>query len=164
MLTHRTLGYSLAILCSGFFVSCVSQRHLEEERLERERQLKIESDRRSEEHQRTLKNITNQYTPKDPTQQDIALTKERSLIYYRGLVKSIKELDDGISPADAIAKAAVSENIDELRSWKRAQMAHLARPSEWTKQRVEQSIISLPSKGLLDEATSIVLRYRKGTL
>ena len=79
-------------------------------------------------------------------------------------MKSIKELDDGISPADSIAKAAVSENIDELRSWKRAQMAHLARPSEWTKQRVEQSIIGLPSKGLLDEATSIVLRHRKGTL
>jgi hypothetical protein len=117
-----------------------------------------------ENHQRALKNITDQYTPKDPTPQDLALTKERSIIYYRGLIKSIKELDDGISPADAIAKAAVSENIDELRSWKRAQMAHLARPSEWTRQRVKQGILSLPSKGLLDEATSIVLRHRKGAL
>jgi hypothetical protein len=145
-------------------VSCASQSRLEEERLERERQRKEESDRRLESHQRALKNITNQYTPKDPTPQDLALTKERSVIYYRGLIKSIRELDDGISPADAIAKAAVSENIDELRSWKRAQMAHLARPSEWTRQRVEQGILSLPSKGLLDEATSIVLRHRKGSL
>ena len=132
--------------------------------MERERKRKEESDRFLENHKSTLKNITNQYTPKDPTPQDLALADERSRLYYRGLIKSIRELDDGISPADAIASAAVSENIDELRSWKRAEMAHLARPSEWTRQRVEQGILSLPSKSLLDEATSIVLRHRKGSL
>ena len=152
------------LVYSAIITSCVSQAQLDQERLEREKKRKEESDRRLAEHKKSLQRIKDQYTPKDPTPQDLALSKEKSLVYYRGLVASIKELDDGISPADAIAKAAVSENIKELRSWKRAQMAHLARPSEWTTQRVEKSIISLPSKGLLDEATSIVLRHRKGTL
>ena len=157
--------YQLFILfCSHFFISCVSPSQLEEKRSERERQRKVESDHRLQEYQRSLQNITDQYTPKDPTPQDLSLTKERSNIYCRGLIKSIRELDDGISPADAIAKAAVSENIDELRSWKRAQTAHLARPSTWTKQRVEQLILSLPRQANLDEATSVVLRHRKGTL
>jgi hypothetical protein len=165
---HAIFVRTVLLLWIGIFApsltSCVSQARLEQERLEREKQRKAESDRQSAEYQNSLQRIKDQYTPKDPTPQDLALAKERSLIYYRGLLKSIRELDDGISPADAIASAAVSENIDELKSWKRAQMAHLARPSDWTARQVEESINSLPSKGLVDEATSIVLRHRKGTL
>ena len=160
----RIHSFLCLLVSSSILTSCVSQSQLDQERLERENRRQEESDRRLAEHKKSLQKIKDQYTPKDPTPQDLTLAKEKSLLYYRGLVASIKELDDGISPADAIAKAAVSENIKKLRSWKRAQMAHLARPSEWTAQQVERSIVRLPSKGLLDEATSIVLRHRKGTL
>lgn len=131
---------------------------------QRKREYEERSAQQLASHKAELKRIEEQYTPKDPTPEDLALTKERSLKYYSGLVRSIKAIDDGVTPADSVARAAVSENIDLLRSWKRAQMAHLARLSEWTAQEVETAINGLPSKGLLDEATSIVLRKRAGTL
>ena len=131
---------------------------------QRQKEYEEQSARRLEERKVQLKQIKDQYIPKDSTAEDLALAKKLSGEYYSGLIKSISAIDDGISPADSVARAAVSENIDLMRSWKRAQMAHLARPSAWTAQEVEKAIVNLPSKGLIDEATSIVLRMRKSTL
>ena len=151
----------LSIASVAVLPSCVSpQQQQQEARLQRERDEK----QRSKEHQESLKRIRDQFTPKDPTPEDEALTKQRSNAYYTGLIASIRSLDDGVTPADAVARAAVSENISLMRAWKRAQMANLARPSAWAAEKIESAINSLPSKGLLDEATSIVLRHRNGTL
>lgn len=106
------------------------------------------------------KQIHERYAVKDPTPEDVALTKERYVIYYNGLIRSIRMIDDGISPADSIARAAVNENLEHLRSWKRADTAHFARPSEETAQMVERALNDLPTRHFIDDATSLVLRIR----
>jgi hypothetical protein len=161
----RLLGSCRAILIFSFafltvLPSCVSSKQQEEARLQRERYDKEWSEKLIE-HQERLQRMRDEWTPKDPTPEDEALTEQRCTAYYRGLVASIRSLDDGVTSADVVARAAVNENIDLLRAWKRAQMANLARPSARAAESVESSINSLPSKGLLDDATSVVLRVRR---
>lgn len=163
-LALNNLGTVQILVCILAFALTSCAVNSEAVRAEERRKREEESERRIREHKAQLERITAQYTPKDPTPEDVALANEKRNIYYAGLIRSIRAIDDSVTPADAVGRAAVSENIDELRAWKRAQMAHLARPSEWAAQEVAKSIAGLPSKGLLDEATSIVLRSRKGTL
>lgn len=115
-------------------------------------------------HQEQFQKIKEYWTIKDPTPEDKALEETKMLAYYTGLVRSIKSLDDSSTAADVVAKAAISENIKELREWKGAQLANVARTNEYGARKVDQALNQLPSEGLLNEATSLVLRNRAGNL
>jgi hypothetical protein len=167
MPTHLGSYVGIIILSTASITilpSCVSSKKQHEARLQRERDERDRSDQWIKKQQESLQRMRDELTPKDPTPEDEVLTKQRSMAYYSGLITSIRSLDDGVTSADAVARAAVNENIDFMRDWKRAQMANLARPSARAAEMVESAINKLPSQGLLDEATSIVLRYRKNRL
>ena len=115
-------------------------------------------------YQAELEKAREHWTTKEPTAEEKAITQQKLIAYYAGLTQSIKALDDGTSPADVVAKAAVSENAKKLREWKAAELANVARTNDYEAQQVAASLNTLPSPGLLNEATSLVLRNRKGAL
>jgi len=115
-------------------------------------------------YQAELEKARDSWTIKEPTAEEKAITQQKLIAYYAGLTQSIKALDDGTSPADVVAKAAVSENAKKLRTWKAAELANVARTNDYGAQQVAASLNTLPSPGLLNEATSLVLRNRKGAL
>jgi hypothetical protein len=99
--------------------------------------------------------------PKGLTLEEKALAKRLSRAYYMGLIASIRSLDDGISPAESIARAAISQNIQRMRDWKRAQMADILREFPGSGLQIEQAIFELPSRIHIDEAMAAVLTLRK---
>ena len=111
-----------------------------------------------------LQKTKDYWTIKEPSPEEKAITETKMVAYYSGLVRSIKALDDGSSAADVIAKAAVSDNIRQLREWKEAQVANVTRTNEYGARTAEQMLNELPSEGILNEATSLVLRHRRGNL
>lgn len=133
----------------------------QEEIAESNRLAKAKSDERQRIHKAQLDAIKERYTIKEPTAEEAALTKTRSRAYYAGLISSIRQLDDGVSPASTVARAAISDNIDLMRSWKEAQLAPHAKVDRLA---VETALTKLPPQSLVDEATAIVLRNRKGDL
>lgn len=150
----------LSIVSLAGLQSCVSSKEQSEAQLQRERDEKARRDQWIREQDERMQRLRDELTPENPTPEDKALTKQRSNAYYTGLIASIQALDDGVSSADAVARAAVNENIDLMRAWKRAQLANQARPSARAAEMVESAINKLPSQALLDEATFIVLRFR----
>jgi hypothetical protein len=99
--------------------------------------------------------------PKGLTPEEKALSDQLSKEYYTGLVASIQSLDDGISPAESIARAAISQNIQLMKDWKRAQMAGILREFPGSGLKIENAISELPSRGHIDEAMAAVLTLRK---
>lgn len=99
--------------------------------------------------------------PKGLTPEEKALSDQLSKEYYTGLVASIQSLDDGISPAESIARAAISQNIQLMKDWKRAQMANILREFPGSGLKIENAISELPSRGHIDEAMAAVLMLRK---
>lgn len=158
MKTKLLIGIGAALLAGCGLVN------QEEARQERLVVYKAESAARSAEHKKQMKKIEDEYAPKVQTQADKEKADRECDLYYAGLVRSIKSLDDKVSRADSVGRAAISENLDQLKAWKRASMAHEARASEWANKTLEDSIAKLPGRNLLDEAASIVLRNRNGTL
>ena len=140
--------------------SCVDHAQIESDRLANERKNKEQTRRLLEDYHREIK----QYQPKEATGEEQANAEKIKQLYYQSLVASIVKLDDGITPADAIAKAAVLDNLDnldKLRAWKRADMAHLSRTSEWFAKGVDRAVLQLPSENHYNETTLLVLKYRK---
>ncbi|NJM38797.1 MAG: hypothetical protein HC845_13525, partial [Akkermansiaceae bacterium] len=76
--------------------ACAARR--EEERQARLAQYRAESDARLAKHKIEMKKIEEQYAPKVQTSEDKAKADRECYLYYAGLVKSIKSLDDNVSP------------------------------------------------------------------
>jgi hypothetical protein len=99
--------------------------------------------------------------PKGLTPEEKALSDQLARAYYTGLVASIRSLDDGISPAESIGRAAISENIQLLRDCKRADRVDLVSELQASTLLYEQMLSDLPSRSFIDNATTFVLKVRK---
>ena len=104
------------------------------------------------------------FQPEGQTETEKESEDQKMLVYYGGLVESIRTLDDGSTSPDIIGRAAVTENAAALRSFKAASIAHLNRRFPDQAYRGERLINQLPQQANFDEATMLVLKHRKGTL
>ena len=148
------------LLCCLAFPSCASQV---------DQQLLDEAQRngaalRSRAHLEHLESIRKAGEIQPQTKEEAMDEKIKMVAYYDKLVKSIRDLDDGTSPANVIGRAAVAENVSALKTFKTASVAHLRRSAPAHSARVDEVIESLPRPSQIDDATTMVLRHRKGTL
>ncbi len=81
--------------------------------------------------------------------------------YFDALRLTIAEIDDGTSPADVIARAAVARHVSLLRAATRAQVAHISQSSALANQWSEEIIATLPRQEEISGATYLVLQSRK---
>lgn len=155
----------LKIIAAGLLVlvpaSCETAKQREDIRRQEEEKRNAESAKR---HLESLEAIKKRFEIPVPTKEEDNLRKKYWVLYYGGLIQSIKSLDDSVSPADTIGRAAVSDNFDALRKWKTAAVAHYLRQGALERSFFDKLINSLPTQAVLDDATSLVLRNRKGTL
>jgi hypothetical protein len=96
-----------------------------------------------------------------PTEDDKRHATECMKRYHSGLVSSIARLDDKKTPANEIGKVAVYDNLELLRKWMLAAVAHISRRDAHSAQLMIQCVReSTPSETHLASATSIVLEKR----
>ena len=151
----RILPLLLILILPG----CESAGSLQQQQLD-----KAEAARKSaEEHQQTLRDIRESANIGERTPEEEENVREKMEIYVKALVESVRKLDDNTSPADVIARAAVSENIGALRAQRRAQFAHIARHSSLAAEKVREGMARIPTQSDINEATSVVLRVRKSS-
>ncbi len=155
----RLLGIVAQLASLTILVSC-STAETEKERIKREQEHRDFFARKAEESREQTRKIKERFTPKESTPEEKAIISERSRAYYEGVVASILSLDDGVSPASTIARAAVSENLELLRAWKRAQLAPFV-GTPGGESVVRRAIAALPGSSFIDSATTAVLRIRR---
>jgi len=100
------------------------------------------------------------FSPRSPTPEEENAANAADDAYSSGLLKSIKQLDDGVSPAESIGRAAVYDNIELWRAWKRVALAHLIDGDKGDSFRLEKRLAN-PPQGAIDFATVCVLKMRK---
>ena len=112
--------------------------------------------------QESLRNQKKWLTPSDPTDQQKRDAKSLSRIYYIGVADSVAELDDGVSPADVIARAAIGMNRGKLIAWKTKSTEHFRVVARRIGEDIDSDLRrSLPSRVHVNEATAMVLKHRK---
>ena len=141
--------------------SCTTPGKVERDRKERAEKHKEWSRSIKSSHAESMRLFREARNTNNTTPDYSKQTEDSRAAYYGGLIESIRSLDKGHDSAETIARRAVDENLGELRSWKRAQLSNIGRLFGWTESEIDEKTYSLPSKLQLDEATSLVLRYRE---
>jgi hypothetical protein len=94
------------------------------------------------------------------TAEDEAQTHAARTRYVEALKRSVANLDDGVTPANEVGRAAIYASLPELRAWRRAATAHLVN-NERDRSLIEPLVNRPPSEQDLATATSLVLRARR---